>query len=298
MPVPEQAALNAAVAALQTAGLLPAPVLIGLDEPVRKQDLPALVVSLDEGRRGGGGLGAGLAVIEKGALQVVFNLSMANPVLADDPSVVLWDAPTRVLTLPHGGLVRRDRADLPLAPGDFDFFVNNDPWTLVNAPPINKQVRVDAFGGRVTLGAVPLPNQTIRAVYHVGQWERTRTQVEGVLAVEVLTAVAATTASLSEAVVEALTTPALRARDPQFLFAAVRKLSSIGLAEAVTTARRRTARFAFIFEHVVDRPASGGVIERIPLSTRTRGLVADGAGHVIEQEVTETGVGVPIPPGE
>ena len=67
-------------------------------------------------------------------------------------------------------------------------------------------------------------------------------------------------------------------------------LGSLGPPEKdFAQSRRRKAHFTFQFEHVVDDPeSSGGIIRRVPLTTRLKALTTT-HGIITEETVTESG---------
>jgi hypothetical protein len=68
-----------------------------------------------------------------------------------------------------------------------------------------------------------------------------------------------------------------------------RSLGAVGPIEPEhANGRARVARFAFQYEHIVDAPASsGGIIQRVPLTTRASRIDPD-TGLPVEEVETET----------
>lgn len=287
----EFAVIDAAIAALGAGGLAPAPALLGEAEPSRQADLPAVVVSLLDVRRVGAGLGGRTRLVEDGVLPLRAVIDLADPVAPEAPGVVLWDAPSRTLTLPHGGLVRTDRGAGPLRPVDFTLRIGGVAWALVDAPPAGDQVRVEPRIGRVTLGRDP-GAVTVEVDYHLGTWEQQVVRLDGRLQVDVLHGALPGLRTLSRGVVETLATPAAI---PGFLSLGVHALGAVGVAEQPSQGRRQRVVFSFVYEHLIDRPSSGGIISRIPLTTRISSATVDAAGGVAEHVTTEEGVGVLAP---
>ena len=287
----EFAVIDAAVAALGAGGLAPAPTLLGEVEPDRQADLPAVVVSLVDVRQAGSGLGGRTRLVEDGVLPLHAVIDLADPVLAEVPGVVLWDAPSRTLTLPHGGLVRIDRGVGALRPVDFTLRVGGVGWALVDAPPVGDEVRVEPRVGQAVLGRDP-GAVSVEVDYHLGAWEQQVRRLEGRLQVDVLDNALGGLRTLSRGAVEALST---RAAGLGFLSLGVQSLGAVGAVEQPSQGRRQRIVFSFVYEHLIDRPSSGGIISRIPLTTRISSATVDATGGVAEHVTTEEGVGVLAP---
>ena len=252
----ERALLAALKAHLEGAGLVPAPAGVGPAEPEAATDLPALVLSLESAERAGGGLGETVAPVS-GALPWRAEIDLADPVLPGDPPLRLLDDARRVLVLPHGGLVRADGTEGEMAEGDLVVTLNGGP----------RKHTADPTTGTVTFATALPPAGRVEASYFVGQWERRVRRLAGSLRVDACAASAADTAALSEAALDALDGERVRRGVPRMLAWGVAGVSSIGAAEQGSGARRRTLRFTFVYEHVVDRPeSSGGVIRSIPIT--------------------------------
>jgi hypothetical protein len=246
------------------AGLTPAPAAVGAAEPLTAgTDLPAVVLSLEQAQRDGGGEGRGEPV--SGALPWRAVLDLADPVLPGDPPLVLLSADRRRLTLPHGGLVTRDGGPGPLAAADFEVTVAGVSRTLVPGPPGAGEVAVEPAVGQLTFGA-PLPaSGELVAEYILGRWERRTVHLKGTLRADVCAADAAAVGPLAAAVVEALESDAARAALPRLHRMDLTALGSIGAPEPdFAGCRRQSLRFAFRWEHQIDRPdSSGGILRRI-----------------------------------
>lgn len=270
--MPETAFLDALLAYLAglagPAALLPAPALLGISEPAAAADLPAVVVSLDQARRLGAGLGERSLLITGSALPWQASIDLANPVLADEPGLRLLSADRRTLTLPHGGLKRADGSDGPLGAADLQVRVGATVFAVVAAAPVGNQVQADPGIGQLRFGTALPATGTLLASYVLGQWERRVTPIAGQLRLDVYGADAAAAVALSNALLQALA-----GIGP----AQVRGLRKLALAQIGTvqvtdpahaSARRRSALLAFEYEHEINRPdASGGVIQRVDIAT-------------------------------
>ena len=252
----ERAFLAAVQAHLAGAGLSPTPAMVGPAEPEKLTELPALVLSLESAERAGNGLGE-RSVLMTGALRWQATIDLANPVLPDDPATVLLDDTRKTLILPHGGLVREDGTEGPLAPTDLTVTVNGNPRVFTSDP---------VTGTLVFVTALPATGN-VTAQYFVGQWERRVERLAGVLRVDACGKTAAEAAALSDTTLDALSGERVYRGVRRLLAFGVGGVSSIALPEGVTKHRRRTLRFSFIFENEVDRPdSSGGVIRSIPIT--------------------------------
>ena len=267
----ETAFLSAVEQYLRGRALAPVPATIGVVEPADAGDLPALVLSLERTERGSNGLGGWSALVTGGVLPVRARIDLANPVLPEDPSFRLIDDARTTLTLPHGGLVRRDGDDplgAPLTPADVTVTVDAVARPVVAGVPAGPQVRVDPTVGQLRFGDPLSPTAIVVVDYVLGQWEQRLERIGGVLRLDACAATAAESHALGDGAVAALLDAEARRSVRRLLAISVTSLSSVGLAEQGTTARRRTVRLAFGFEHEVNRPeSSGGIIRSIPITT-------------------------------
>jgi hypothetical protein len=271
----ENAFLTAVSAYLRDrAGLSPAPARVGFAEPAAADDLPAVVLSLEEVQRLGGGIGE-RSQLMTGALAWREEIDLADPRLAGEPEPDLVSADRRQLTLPHGGLVRSDGTEGPLAGDDLRVTVDGAPTAVQAEPEI----------GRITF-ADPLPaTGTVTAEYFLGQWERSVVRLYGVLRADACAGTAPQVEGLSAGMVAALASPAARSAVQRLLSLGLLSLGSVGAAEPEAAgARRRTARFQFEFEHIVDRPeSSGGVLQAIRVGLK--GLAEDPEAVIFVDEI-------------
>jgi hypothetical protein len=277
----ETAFLNAVRSYLQGALNNPAPALIGVAEPETVRQLPAVVLSLESTERVGNGLGERSTLITNGTLRWTVTIDLANPVLAEDPSLRLLDASRLNLILPHGGQVRADGSSGPLGPADLSVNVAGTDIAVVTGGPAAVQVSADPTAGRLTFGSA-LPTSGIVTVgYFLGQWEQRVTRFKGVLRADVCGADADIAAAVGDAMVASLTSPPARNAITRLLRIELRALGSVGETEQPSGLRRRTARFSFDFESEDNRPdSSGGVISRIPINLRLNVAAVDRATSV------------------
>jgi len=286
----ELALLDALQARLTAAGLTPVPKAIGAVEPGDADALPALVLSIDETSPARTGLG-GLTRTMTGALSTTASIDLANPVLATEPTFRLLDPTRTQLILPHGGLVRADGTAGPIGAGDATVKLGATARPVVLSAPTGAQVTVEPSVGTLTFAtALPATGQ-LSATYFLGQWEQRVEHIAGILRVDVCAGSATDTASLSQAALDALAV-GTGGSIPGLSLLAPKAVSAIGPAEAAQgNLRRRTLRFAFDYERVIDRPdGSGGIIARIPIITNLRSLTIEAStGAISEVLATETG---------
>jgi hypothetical protein len=282
--VAELAFLDAVTAYLAAQPLAPAVAAarIGASAPFAAGDLPSVVLSLASSERRSVGLGDRGEVMH-GALPVSVSIDLATPVLPADPSFTLLDPTRRILILPHGGQVRVDGTPGALGNADITVRQGANSFVVVQGAPQGGQVNADETTGTLTFGA-PLPaSGTVQAQYFLGEWERRVERIAGVLHVDACTASAADAVTLGASLVRQLLSPAARDAIRLLLHLSVR---TVGAAEhvpapanvtaAATAHFRRPATFAFEFQHLIDQPeSSGGVIRRIPITTRLETHLVD-----------------------
>ena len=272
------------------AGLSPAPGTVGFATPVAGDALPLISLALASVARLDVGLGGGTTEVSEGALQVTSTIDLASPVLPGPEPLPLLDAARQVLTLPHGGLIRADALDGALGPGDLAVTVDGAPLTLVAGTPEADEFRADPQIGQLTFGDALPATGTLVATYHLGTWERATTLIRGTLDLAVWDTDLAQLAGVSGAAVRALLAGADGAL-PGLRKIRLDSLGEIGAPQdAQPPARRRPARLAFEYEHVVDAPvSSGGIIRRIPITSRLAAFVRDPAtGALVESVEAET----------
>jgi hypothetical protein len=274
--MPETAFLNALAAFLREPGrLTPAPISVGIAEPVAAGEAPAVALSLPLVRRlGPGGSGGGIEPMS-GALAVDVSIDLGAPFLPDLPGFSLVAADRLSLILPHGGLVRADGDAGALSAADFSLTVAGASRPLMPPPPAGDGISVDPLQGIVTLATALPAAGTVAAHYHIGSWERRTTLLGGELMLAVYAAAAADAEALSVAATRALLNdnlPGLRSLALDQLGAIIPPPpNGAGL-------RSRIARFQFKFEHVVDDAfSSGGLIRTIPITTILNALRIDPA---------------------
>jgi len=285
---PEIAVIDALAAYLATPGLLlPAPLRIGAAEPAAAAELPAIVLSLEEVHRLGAGLGERAALVT-GALAVQARIDLANPVLPDEPGFRLLSDDRRTLVMPHGGWVKADGSSGLLAGADLQVSVSGDARSVVNAAPGPGEVQPAAPVGTLLFGT-PLPAAgLVLATYFLGQWERRATPLAGLLRIDVRAASAADVVALSAALAAALDDAAALPRGLRKV--ALGRVGSVGAPVAELAASRgRSLACSFEYEHEINRPdSSGGIIRRIPITTRLAVTTVDRAsGAIVTTQASE-----------
>jgi hypothetical protein len=288
MPMPETELLADVATYLRGAGLQPVPVSVGVGEPEAANALPAIVLSLEASERLGNGIGERSQVME-GALPWQARIDLANPVLAEDPTFRLLDGTRRLLTLPHGGLVRADGTSGPLAGPDLTVRVAGALRTVVSGTPGAGEVSADPVIGRLRFGAALPAGGIVEVRYFLGSWEQTVTRMAGILRADVCAGPAEDVASLSDRMIAALMAPAARAAIRRIVTLSPVSVSSIGKQESQPALRRRTARLAFNVEHEINAPeSSGGVIARVRVLTDAR-VDLDPSKKTTDSEMVVTG---------
>jgi hypothetical protein len=289
--MPEVAFLDAVTAFLAgPAGLSPAPGTVGFGIPVSGATLPLLSLSLATVNRLDIGLGGGLTEVSQGALPVTATIDLAQPVLPGPEPLQLLDPTRRLLTLPHGGLVRADGLDSPLGPVDIVVTVAGQPRSLTAGVPGPTQYAIDPLVGQLAFGAALPAVGAVVARYNLGIWERSTTLIDGTLDLGIWDTDLGRLGTISAAAVRALL-GAAGGPLPGLRRIALTSLGEVTAPQtAAPLARMRPARFGFQFEHIVDAPASsGGIIRRVPITSRLTAFLRDPAsGALVETLDVET----------
>lgn len=261
---------------LQGLGLTPGPAMIGNAEPVQTNQMPAVVLSLENTDNAGTGVGERATLITDGALPWQAVIDLANPVLPEEPTFRLLNDARTVLTLPHGGLVRQDGSSGPLAAADLAVTVAGVSRPVVTGPPTGAEVQADPLVGQLSFGSALSATGIVEVRYFLGQWEQRLARLAGILVVDVCATEDVVVGGLSEQVVDALMDPRARREIQRLHHMDLTSLSSIGPRQAPANLRRRSARFHFAFEQEINRPeSSGGIIRRIPVTTQLSVATAD-----------------------
>lgn len=279
--------LNAVISYLTSqGGLTPVPKLIGVAEPSKAAELPGVIVSLESVARAGGGLG-GRTETMVGALFWQASIDLASPYLPDEPDFSLLSADRKVLTLPHGGLVRHDGTTGPLAAADITVKLNSTTLTLVSGTPASGQYKVDPTVGQLTFGSALPATGTVTATYYVGQWEQQVQRIAGALRIDAMATDGADSAGLSQQAIEAMLSSAAKKSITRLLAISLTSVGSVGVKESASAnGRRRSARFQFEFEAEINAPeSSGGVIQRIPVTTHVSTSMVDAETGAISETV-------------
>jgi hypothetical protein len=265
MATTERTLLDAIRTWLLGAGLAPAPSSVGVIEP--SDGLPAIVLSLEATRRVAGGVGRRSDLVT-GALGWQAAIDLAHPFLPGDAFRLVSDDHA-VLTLPHGGLVRRDGTDGALRASDLTVKVKGAAQTVVGHAPGAGEVEADPAVGQLTFGTALPGDGLVEVTYFLGQWEQRLVRIDGILRVDACALTGGDAETLAGAVLEALTDDAGRQAVHRLHQLDIVSVGSIGAPEAAFGgARRQSLRFAFVFENEINRPeSSGGIIHRIPVTT-------------------------------
>ena len=285
--MPEVAFLDAVAAFLAgPAGLSPAPGTVGFGEPVIGDVLPLLMLSLVTVNRLDIGLGGGLTEVSQGALPVTATIDLAQPVLPGPPPLQLLDPTRRLLTLPHGGLIRADGLDGPLGPGDIVVTVAGQLRTLSAGVPGPAQYAVDPLVGQLAFGAALPAAGAVVARYNLGIWERSTTLIDGTLDLGIWDTDLPRLGAISAVAVRALL-GAARGPLPGLRRIGLASLGAVAAPQSAGPfARMRPARFGFQYEHILDAPASsGGIIRRVPITSRLAAFLHDPASGALVETI-------------
>lgn len=242
---------------------------IGVEEPFRIQDLPAVTISLTQLVNPSRGLGAHRQ-LQRGALAERTTVNLTDPVLPDDATVSVLSPDRLTLTLFHGSLVDADGSATPLQGSDIQVERNDVPFTLVSESPQAGEFTVNSAVGQLTFGEALPADGLLEAEYFIGQWERQIQQLRGLLQIDSVDRQSADAKSLSDLVYDALVNQEIEG---------LRELEvvSMGLVTRFGTTRprmqKRTQEWEFDYETIVELPdASGGIIDRVKLLSSQDGL--------------------------
>ena len=246
-----------AVGARLTAAL-GAGVTVGDSVPSSVGDLPTVTLAILAAERQLIGVGAIPRGTQRGALALAVTVDLAHPVLdlGGGETLSLLSTDRRVVTLPHGPVVRADGTEQPpFGAGDV-LVTDPNPFAVVAGPPTGREVQVDPVAGTMRFGIALPATGSVHTVYHVGQWDTVTTRYQGVLEVDVVATDVAATHQLSRDVGVAI----------DRLDSAVR-LTATGWhrneALAIGNATARHQLLEFRFDAEIEDPlltSSGGVI--------------------------------------
>jgi hypothetical protein len=254
---------------------------VGDVAPAAAADLPRVVLSLEHAQQALVGIGRLPRGTRTGALRRSTTVDLADPVLdlGGGNALQLLSADRRTLTLPHGPVVRADgTADLPFDDADVSAD-DGEPFTLVDAAPTGREVRVDPMQGTLTFGD-PLPNTgSLEVSYHVGQWDTVTTRVQGLLTVQVTAATADAVSSTARDVARALDAPALGSSTVPVSWGPV-------VPAGIEESDARSQVMTFHLDAELEDPVlttGGGVIAQVTVT----GRLTDPARPAVEPELVE-----------
>ncbi len=242
---------------------------IGVEEPFRVQDLPAVTISLTQLVNPSRGLGAHRQ-LQRGALAERTTVNLSDPVLPDDTTVSVLSPDRLTLTLFHGSLVDAEGSATPLQGSDIQVERNGVPFTLVSESPEAGEFTVNSAVGQLTFSEALPADGLLEAEYFIGQWERQIQQLRGLLQIDSVDRQSADAKSLSDLVYDALVNQEIEG---------LRELEvvSMGLVRRFGTTRprmqKRSQEWEFDYETIVELPdAAGGIIDRVKLLSSQDGL--------------------------
>lgn len=240
---------------------------VGDEVPGSVEQLPAVAVSLSDVAPRLRGIGSSPGGERHGALPVTLTVDLA------EPGQGALSADRRVLTLPHGPVVRADgTSDPPFGTGDVDVD-DGAAFTVVDgAPPTGRQVRVDAAAGTLEFG-VPLATAgELEVIYHLGRWEVETSRYRGRLTLVVHASDTAGVRDLGRRAADALS------GTDGGLTCTPTSWGGIGPL-LLGTDDTRAQNLGFDFDAELENPvltSGGGVISTVPVAVR------DGTGAAME----------------
>jgi hypothetical protein len=272
--------LDGLAAALRSA-LGPA-VNVGDTAPDQPAGLPAATLGVREVTERLVGVGRIPRGTRTGALRLSAEIDLADPVLdlGGGETLPLLDAERRVLTLPHGPLVRADgTTDLPFTADDVGAD-DGTPFPVSTAQnPTGRRFRPDPDEGTFRFGQPLADTGTLRVTYHVGQWDVLVSRYQGLLDVDLAAAdtpgLAGLTRDVEAALDEAGRAPGAGTRVAPRERAAA---TTTALGPQPDAAVARTRRLVYRFDAEIEQPlltTGGGVIARVAVRAP---FERDGAG--------------------
>lgn len=279
----------------QQAQVHPKPVQAGMVEPESQGEMPAVVLALEEIRRGNNGLGGRSTTIRQGVLPWEVRIDLAQPTLPDDPALSLLSPDRQWLTLPHGGQVRQDGSPGALTAADLVITLDGNPLPVVLESPQPGELLFEVSSGRVQCAEGFATSGELTIQYWLGQWEQRTIRLSGKLRADVCTLSLADCLSLSADLTSELLEPRTRRLLPGLLAVHASEVGPVGIpGTAPHNGRRRTLKFLFDYEHLDNRPdSSGGPIRSIHVSMHVPKPSTDPQNGNPEKVTEVTVIGVP-----
>jgi hypothetical protein len=251
----------------QLTAALPNGTTVGDVTPAELEELPAVTLSAAEITQRLVGIGRLPRGTRTGALSVVIEVDLADPVLdlGSGERLELLSTDRRTLILPNGPLVRADGVDEPpFAAGDLQAADEGGPYEVVNADPAGRQVRPDPAAGTLELGSALPATGTLTVTYHLGQWDVSVARYQGNLDVAITAASSQEVGVLTRRVADALEAPGPAARlSPNSWGAA--QVTPLGDSDVMVQ------RLGYRFDGELEEPllpSAGGVITRVAVELR------------------------------
>jgi hypothetical protein len=244
------------------AGALPDGTTVGDVTPAEVEELPAVTLSAAEITQRLVGIGRLPRGTRIGALPVVVEVDLADPVLDLDGGerLELLSADRRTLTLPNGPLVRADGVDEPpFAAGDLQAADEGGSYEVVDADPSGRQVRPDPAAGTLQFGSALPATGTLTVTHHIGQWDVSVARYQGNLDVAVTAASSQEAGALTRQVADALEAPGPATRLSPSSWGAA-QVTPLGDHDVMVQ------RLGYRFDGELEEPllpSAGGVITRV-----------------------------------
>ena len=233
-------------------------------QPGGEDDLPAVVIAVEDASQQLIGLGGIPRAAQTGSLEVTDIIDLSDPVLEfGEEAIDMIHADRLGALLAHGPVVD---------PEDTSVSDDDGPYELVASDPAGRQVSVDPDAGEVRFGQ-PLPaTGTLTLTYRIGMWEVNTIRFSGKLSLQSTAPAPSAVANLSREV-------AFLLAQPQEAFTQLAPLSwgHVTPADAgQDPAHAQALRYRFDFElEQVSLPTGGGVIDRVAFTSATDDLTEE-----------------------
>jgi hypothetical protein len=231
-------------------------------EPTVAADLPHLTITIDNATQPLVGIGEIPRGPRTGSLAVTSDVDLTHPTRAfGDDTVDLVSGDRRTFIVPNGPVVRRE-----------EVVVTDDdgPYAFVDTAPAGRQFSVDVELGELSFGQALPGTGRLRIEFFIGMWDVTTVRYSGDLGLTAFGADAASVATLSRTVADAL-------QHPEPAFARITPIAW-GAVREVTVgddpANSQIVRYRFDFElEQPSLPTGGGVIRTVAVTSATDGSI-------------------------
>lgn len=248
----------------------PPMVSIGGGLPRVADDVPAIAMSMADVTVSGAGVGADATSVMQGALPIISDIDLVDPVLRfPNESVDLISGDRLFLTVPHGPLVTANGSDTdPLEAADVTIGIDGAPLAFVTGSPAAGQFSVDKNAGVIAVGEALPATGELSATYFVGRWEVETVRLSGTLHLDLFIRTTTSVEALTQQVFALLATHTISGLRK----IAVTAMTTIDAPDRPTgNTRTRRISFDFTYEHATPRiPTGGGVISTVDITSQLR----------------------------